>query len=131
LLEELHLVSELSGLEDAVLESLVTRDNARLLRLSDRGSLRVGFRADILVLPARLPLSSASRADVRLVLKDGTVQFGDKDCAESCAPSAHWVEVRVDDKPKILNRRVARILSDARAREDGLALPNTTSWRAA
>ena len=130
LLEELHLVREISGLEGPALESMVTQDNARLLRLSDRGSLQVGFRADILVLPAATPLSRATRADVRLVLRDGAVQYGDADCAERFASPAHWVEVRVDGRPKILNNRIAALLPDAGARESGLELLNAR-WRAA
>jgi hypothetical protein len=130
LLDELRVARKVSGLEDSVLESMVTRDNARLLRLPDRGSLQAGFRADILILPARTQLSSTARADIRLVLRDGIVQYGDRDCAESSAPSAHWVEVRVDGKPKILTRAVAALLSNASASENGLELPNET-WRAA
>lgn len=130
LLEELHLVREISGLEEPALESMVTQDNARLLRLSDRGSLQVGFRADILVLPAATPLSRATRADIRLVLRDGAVQYGDADCAECFASPAHWVGVRVDGRPKILNNRIAALLPDAGARESGLELLNA-QWRAA
>jgi cytosine/adenosine deaminase-related metal-dependent hydrolase len=130
LLEELRIAGEVCGLDESILESLVTRDSARLLKLSDRGTLRVGSRADILILPARTRLSSAARADVRLVLRDGAVQYGDKDCAQSFAPAAHWVEVRVDGKPKILDSSVATLLSKASAREDGLELPDV-AWRAA
>jgi len=130
LLDELSLVREVTGLEDAILETLVTRDNARLLRLPDRGSLQIGFRADILILPARTRLSKASRADVRLVLRDGTVQYGDKDYAQSLAPAALWVDVRVDGKAKILNSSIARLLCNASADEDGLELPDV-AWRAA
>jgi cytosine/adenosine deaminase-related metal-dependent hydrolase len=130
LLEELRVASEVCGLDESILESLVTRHSARLLKLPDRGALRVGFRADILILPARTRLSNAARADVRLVLRDGAVQYGDKDCAQSFAPAAHWVEVRVDGKPKILERGVATVLFNAGAREDGLELRDTV-WSAA
>jgi hypothetical protein len=130
LLEELRVAREVCGLDDSVLESLVTRHSARLLKLPDRGSLRVGFRADILILPARTRLSTAARGDIRLVLRDGAVQYGDKDCAQSFAPSAHWVEVGVDGRPKILERGVATVLFNASAREDGLELRDAV-WRAA
>jgi Amidohydrolase family len=130
LLDELRLIGQIGGLEEAALESLVTSDSARLLRLADRGSLRVGFRADILVLPAETPLWCADRGDVRLVLRDGTVQYGDKECCESFAPVADWVDVCVDGKPKVLNSRVAGLVSGAIAREEGLEMPNAT-WRAA
>lgn len=130
LLEELHIASAIGGLEDAALESLVTSGGARLLRLADRGSLQAGLRADILILPAGAQLSRLTRADIRLVLRDGIVQYGDRDCAEPCAASASWVEVRVDGKPKILNGKVAALLCDASASEVGLELPNV-AWRAA
>jgi cytosine/adenosine deaminase-related metal-dependent hydrolase len=130
LLEELRIAGEVFDLDESTLESLVTRHSARLLKLSDRGTLRVGSRADILVLPARARLSSAARADIRLVLRDGAVKYGDMDYAQSFAPPAHWVEVRVDGKPKILDGRVATLLSNAGAREDGLELPDV-AWRAA
>jgi cytosine/adenosine deaminase-related metal-dependent hydrolase len=130
LLEELRIAGEVCGLDESILESLVTRDGARLLKLSDRGTLRAGSRADILILPARTRLSNAARADVRLVLRDGAVQYGDKDRAQSFAPAPHWVEVRVDGIPKILDRRVASLLSNVSARENGLELPDV-AWRAA
>jgi cytosine/adenosine deaminase-related metal-dependent hydrolase len=130
LLDELRLVSEVFGLDESTLEGLVTRDNARLLRLSDRGSLHVGCRADILILPARTRLSAALRADVRLVLIDGIARYGDRDCAQYFASPAHWTEVRVDGKPKILDSRIAALLYDSKLHENGLELPDVT-WRAA
>jgi cytosine/adenosine deaminase-related metal-dependent hydrolase len=130
LLEELRVAGEASGLDESTLESLVTGASARLLRLADRGVLKVGARADILILPARTRLSSASRADVRLVLRDGAVQYGDKDCAQAFAPAAHWAEVRVDGRSKILNGTLAVLMSRASAREEGLELCDV-AWRAA
>ncbi len=130
LLDELRVAREAGGLDERTLESLVTGDSARLLRLADRGVLKAGARADILILPARTSLSSARRADVRLVLRDGAVQYGDKDCAQAFAAAAHWVEVRVDGRPKILNGTVAALLSGASAHEEGLELCDL-AWRAA
>jgi cytosine/adenosine deaminase-related metal-dependent hydrolase len=130
LLDELHLVGQISGLDDASLESLVTSHSARLLRLPDRGALRADARADILILPARTRLAAASRADVRLVLIGGIVRFGDKDYAQSVAPAAQWAEIRVDGKPKILDIHIAALLSQARTNEAGLELQRLT-WRAA
>jgi cytosine/adenosine deaminase-related metal-dependent hydrolase len=130
LLDELRLVGRISGLDDPSLESLVTSHSAQLLRLSDRGVLRVGARADILILPARTRLAAANRADVRLVLIEGIVRFGDKDYARSVAPDSQWAEVRVDGKPKILDLAMAALLSQASAGEAGLELESLT-WRAA
>ena len=120
LLDEMRAAGQLDIVDETTLESLVTRDSARLLRLSDRGELRAGARADILILPARTRLSAARRADVRLVLRDGIVRYGDADCARRVAPCANLVEVRVDSRPKILDRRVAEALSQAGVSESGL-----------
>jgi cytosine/adenosine deaminase-related metal-dependent hydrolase len=130
LLEELRIAGEVYGLNESVLESLVTRHSARLLKLSDRGTLQVGSRADILIIPARMRLSSAARADVRLVLLNGVIRYGDRDYADSLAPASQWVDIRVDGRPKILDRRIAALLCNSRASEQGLELPNVT-WRAA
>jgi imidazolonepropionase-like amidohydrolase len=130
LLEELRLASQISGLDEAALESLVTRGGADLLRLSDRGALRPGLRADLLVLPARTRLAAAARTDVRLVVVGGKAAYGDSDCAGRFAPSTEWAHVVVDGKPKVLNGHTAKFLSDARAGEPGLEI-STVTWRAA
>jgi cytosine/adenosine deaminase-related metal-dependent hydrolase len=130
LLDELCVAGEIGGLDDRRLEQLVTSDSARLLRLSDRGALRVGARADILILPARTRLAAASRADVRLVLIDGIVRYGDKECAQLAAPASRWAQIRVDGRPKILDGRIAALLSQASVGETGVDLSNL-AWRAA
>jgi cytosine/adenosine deaminase-related metal-dependent hydrolase len=130
LLDELRLAGEVGSLDDPTLESLVTRDSARLLRLADRGSLQVGSRADILILPPRSRLSKTTRSDVRLVLRGGNVRYGDKDCAQAVAPTAYLTEVRVDGKPKILDSRIATLLSRSSLHEGGVELPDV-AWRAA
>ncbi|MDP9010239.1 MAG: amidohydrolase family protein [Pseudomonadota bacterium] len=130
LLEELRLAGKISGLDEAALESLVTKDGADLLRLSDRGALRPGLRADLLVLPARTRLAAAARADVRLVMVGGTAGYGDSDCAGRFAPSSEWAHVLVDGRPKVLSRHTAKLLANARAAEPGLEISNLT-WRAA
>ena len=71
LLCEIRTACEVSALEVTVLETMVTSEAAVLLRLPDRGVLRVGARADLLVLPEGMALSSATRADVRLVVLGG------------------------------------------------------------
>ena len=126
LLDELRMAAQLDVVDEATLESLVTRDSARLLRLSDRGALRAGARADILILPARTRLTAAKRADVRLVLRDGIVRYGDVDFARRVAPCATLAQVRVDGRPKVLDRHVAEALAQARISEVGLEFPRAT-----
>jgi cytosine/adenosine deaminase-related metal-dependent hydrolase len=130
LLEELRVAADIGGLDDQAVERLVTRDSARLLRLPDRGVLRPAARADILILPARTRLTAATRADVRLVLIDGIVRYGDRDCARCVEPASQWADVRVDGRPKILDSRIAALLSKSTVQETGLELPNS-AWRAA
>ena len=59
LLTEIRAARDIADLDEATLESLVTKSAARLLRLPDRGELRVGALADLIVLPAQRLLSTA------------------------------------------------------------------------
>jgi cytosine/adenosine deaminase-related metal-dependent hydrolase len=130
LLDELRIAAGIGGFDDAAVEAMVTRDSARLLRLADRGTLQAGTRADLLILPAQTGLGAARRADVRLVLIDGVVRYGDEDCAQCAAPASQWTAIRVDGRPKILDNRIAALLSKTGPAETGLEFPNLT-WRAA
>jgi hypothetical protein len=130
LLEELCVAGQILALDDRTLELLVTRDSSRLLRLPDRGELRVGARADVLILPADARLAATRRADVRLVLIDGIAVYGDKDYAQMLTPASRWAEVRVDGQPKLLDCRIAARLSGSSAGESGLHLTDA-AWRAA
>jgi cytosine/adenosine deaminase-related metal-dependent hydrolase len=123
LLGELHLARKLEALDERTLETLVTEQAARLLRLNDRGVLQTGTLADLLILPSRLPLSAATRADVRLVMVGGVVRYGDRDCVRLVAPSQQFVDVRVDGRAKSLDLRLATLLSQAGLSEDGLEMP--------
>jgi cytosine/adenosine deaminase-related metal-dependent hydrolase len=126
LLDELRLVGQLGAVDESSLESLVTSHSARLLRLNDRGKLRAGFRADILILPAQTRLASARRTDVRLVLVDGIVRYGDKDYAQRVAPRGQRTDIRVDGSAKVLDAHIAELLSHAQTSETGLELSNLT-----
>jgi len=130
LLCELKAARETSALEAHSLESLVTRDAAVLLRLADRGALRIGARADLLVLPEGMALPNASRADVRLVVLAGRALYADADYARLLAPATHWAAVRVDGKAKMLERRLVAALSAATLSEPGLETCDLT-WAAA
>src|SRR6185312_501675 len=120
LLCELQVARANSDLEEGTLESMVTRDAAALLRLADRGALQVGARADLLVLPEGMGLSSAARADVRLVMLGGRALYADPDYARVLAPSTHWAAVRVDGRPKMLASELVAALSAATVHESGL-----------
>jgi cytosine/adenosine deaminase-related metal-dependent hydrolase len=130
LLCELRTARETCALEAGTLESLVTRDAAALLRLADRGALSIGARADLLVLPGGMALSSASRADVRLVVLGGRALYADADYARLVAPTTHWAAVSVDGKPKMLESGLVAALCAATVSEPGLEISDLT-WRAA
>jgi cytosine/adenosine deaminase-related metal-dependent hydrolase len=130
LLCEIAAARETAALEAAGLESMVTRDAAALLRTADRGVLRIGARADLLVLPGGMALSGASRADVRLVMLGGRALYADADYARQVAPAAHWAAVRVDGRPKMLASGLVAELRAASVSEPGLEIPDLT-WRAA
>lgn len=98
LLAELALVRELTGWSEARLEAWVTQDAARLLGLHDRGRLAPGLRADLIALPPGLPLSRATRADLRLVVVGGRPLYADADLGETLG----LVPVRVDGRLKAI-----------------------------
>ncbi len=124
LLGELRVAATVGGLDDATLEALATRHSSRLLRLADRGVLKPGARADILVLPGGIQLGAATRADVRLVLVDGNPSYGDEHYADMLTPVSAWVQIRVDDQPKVLSRPLAVLLSKLAVREQGIEIPD-------
>jgi cytosine/adenosine deaminase-related metal-dependent hydrolase len=128
LLDELRIAAGF-GLSAGSLEALVTHDSAQLLRLPDRGSLKVGLRADLLVLPAAQPLGRARRADVRLVVMGGSARYGDLRLAQHIDAAASLNAVRVDGSSKVLARDIAERLARARTREAGLAVD--VGWAAA
>ncbi len=130
LLCELAAARTTSGLDEGILESLVTRNAAAMLGLSDRGSLAAGARADLLVLPARMPLSRATRADIRLVMMGGNALYADPEYAHIMAPVTDWTEVSVDGRPKMLESGLAAALLRAQVSESGLHTSAAT-WRAA
>jgi cytosine/adenosine deaminase-related metal-dependent hydrolase len=123
LLGELAVARESSALDEATLQSLVTDSAAALLRLRDRGVLRVGAQADILVLPAGQLLTRASRADVRLVMVNGRACYGEPHYALPLQAPGSFTEVRVDGHDKVLARALLERLAQSQLREVGLEWP--------
>jgi cytosine/adenosine deaminase-related metal-dependent hydrolase len=123
LLGELRVAHECLQLPEASLERLVTMDSARLLRLADCGSLAAGLRADLLVLPAGLPLSAATRADVRLVMLAGAARYGEQPYLEALRASAACTPLLVDGRPKLLQRELAASLVGGLVSEPGVTVP--------
>lgn len=98
LLAELGLAARLTGWPDEQLIHWVTAQAAQALGLHDRGRLAPGLRADLVALPAGLPLSQARRADLRLVMVAGRVLYADADLGEALG----LVPVQVDGRAKAL-----------------------------
>jgi cytosine/adenosine deaminase-related metal-dependent hydrolase len=123
LLEELRTAGALAVVGENSLEAMVTDVAANLLRLSDRGSLRPGLRADLLVLPAHKSLGEADRRDVRLVVVNGVPRFGDGEYARQANSGGQWAAVTVDGVPKMLDANISNRLAQACAGEPGLEIP--------
>lgn len=121
LLEELRIAAGQVAMTPGALESLVTRDAARLLRLPDCGRVAPRARADLLVVPAGMPLERVRRGDIRLVMVDGIALYGDPDLTGALG-SAGWSEVRVDGRLKALEASLAERLRRLSVREPGLEL---------
>ncbi len=131
LLAEVRVARDCLPLDEPTLERIVTSDAARLLRLPDRGVLSAGACADLLVLPAGMALSAATRADLRLVMLDGVVRYGDADYADALMPAAEFTAVQVDGRGKLLRRQHAAALLDGEVQEPGVSLVRATARAAA
>lgn len=123
LLQELRVAQSCAQLEETALERIVTSDSARLLRLRDRGTLKVGARADLLILPAGMPLAAAGRGDVRLVMRAGEARYGDSQYLEALGTSAQCTAVQVDGRAMLLQRSLAALLASGAMAEPGVSLP--------
>jgi len=130
LLDELRIARECSQLSESLLESLVTRRAAGLLRLADRGVLAPGLLADLVVVPADRPLSSCGRTDIELVVIDGIPRYAHEVHAEVLAPQGFWTQIRVDGHARMLASPLARALCAARCGEAGVDIADL-KWRAA
>ena len=122
LLQELRIAENVAGLPEAVIERIVTRDSARLLRLADRGTLAHGARADLLILPAGMPLTAARRGDLRLVMLAGDARYGDREYLHGIGEPASFMSVRVDGRPKLLRRSIGSLLESGALAEAGVSV---------
>jgi cytosine/adenosine deaminase-related metal-dependent hydrolase len=124
LLDELRLAASLGGLDEETLQGLVTQISATLLSLPDRGALRPGLRADLLVLPAATRLGDTTRSNVRLVMIDGLARYGDAEYLMRMRASAdmEWAHVQVDGVPKMLDGNISKLLACASTSEPGLQM---------
>lgn len=127
LLDELRAARTITSLQEEELEAMVTDRAAAILRMPDRGVIRPGALADLVVLPQGAPLSETERTDVALVLIGGEPRYSDPKYAfafgeEGCSP------VQVDGHPKCMARALVARLDGCRVREPGL-VSNTHATR--
>ena len=122
LLTELGVARDCIDMPEAWLEALVTSIAASLLRLSDLGRLRAGAMADCVVLPEAAPLGVARRADLRCVVLDGRMRYGDADYAERLMSADDRIPVIVDGRDKILHRSLVDVLRSSPLQEPGVRL---------
>lgn len=126
LLEELRTAAGEIAVSPGMLESVVTRDAAKLLRLAGCGVIAPQARADLLVVPAAMPLEHARRSDIRLVMVDGVALYADPDIARALGPAGHWAEVCVDGRMKALEASLVERLRELAVCEPGLELAAVT-----
>ena len=127
-LDELRFAARLGGLDEEILEGLVTETSATLLCLPDRGALAPGLRADLLVLPAQTRLGDATRSHVRLVMIDGLARYGDPEYVMRMRASGdtEWAQAQVDGVPKMLDGNISKLLAGASTSEPGLEMAQVT-----
>lgn len=126
LLDELRTAAAQVAAHPGALESVVTRDAAKLLRLTGCGVIAPQARADLIVVPAAMPLERVRRGDLRLVMIDGIALYADADIARALGPAGHWAEVYVDGRVKALEASLVDRLRHLAAREPGLELAAVT-----
>jgi hypothetical protein len=113
LLEELHAIVHTDGLDARRALALATSDAARILRLPQRGHLRAGAHADLLVVADRGGEAARSVADIgrsliRAVVRDGVPRIADPDFSEWFeAAGVETVPATLDGRPKLLAKPLA------------------------
>ncbi len=135
LLEELRLAADRHELSAQQWLELVTVQAARILRLPSNGRLAPGLPADLLIVEDRGGDAAGSlvgleRSEIRAVVRNGVPCIADPDFAEWFAVAGvEAVPVRLDGKPKLLDRALAE--PDLLALEPGLELAVTRVERVA
>lgn len=127
LLTELRCADQLTGFGEEILLSLVTSAAARLLALNDRGYLRAGMAADLVVTPRDVKLQAMSRADVKLVVVDGTIKYGDASYVIGDSYGTSWSPVVIDGRSKMLEHSIVLRYLQSECREPGLDVPGATA----
>jgi cytosine/adenosine deaminase-related metal-dependent hydrolase len=122
LLDELRVAASVTGFDETTLQSLVTGSSARLLGLGDRGVLKIGGRADLIVLPESSLLSKSTRSDLRMVMVGGSMRYGDACYAALLMPEEEQVEIQLDGCPKTVDIQLGALLSDRNCPESGVEI---------
>jgi len=125
LLDELRVAAAHSDLTPRELLRIATKDASRFLRLPDVGGLSAGQRADLLILRATggdpyQALLDIRRDEICAIARGGVPMVADLEFADwFAACGVETVAVRLDGRPKLLARELAR--PEVVALEPGLA----------
>jgi cytosine/adenosine deaminase-related metal-dependent hydrolase len=128
LLDELSVARRVTTVADRDLVAMVTTRAATLVRQPRAGRIGVDGPADFVVFSSRrsgsgTDLIGTTRSDLRLVMVDGQPLLADPSLASVFdARRSTSCVARVDGKPKLLDRRLARRIATCSIAEAGLAL---------
>lgn len=121
LLDELIAARQSVDIGDETIRGLVTLNPARLLRLADRGELKTGRTADLVVFPANAGPGYARRRDVRLVVVRGQARYGDPAfLAAFDSTGQPATSIRVDGRKKLLASSIAMRIRRSTISEPGV-----------
>lgn len=123
LLDELIAARQIIDLDQPSMRALVTVNAARVLRLPDRGELKAGAVADLVIFRATVGLGRARRRDVCLVVVGGQARYSDpKFLAAFDVTGQAVASIRVDGRKKLLAASIAARVRRSSISELGLKL---------
>lgn len=123
LLDELIAARQMFDIDDASIRRLVTSNAARMLRLADRGELKTGRAADLVIFPANAGPGYARRRQVRLVVVRGQARYGDPEFLAAFQASGQPVAaIQVDGRKKLLAASIAMRIRRSTISEPGVAV---------
>ena len=123
LLDELIAARQTVDIGEETIRSLVTLNPARLLRLADRGEIKTGKAADLVIFPASAGPGYARRRDVRLVVVRGQARYGDPAFLAAFESSGQPVaSIRVDGRKKLLASSIAMRIRRSTISEPGVTM---------
>ncbi len=125
LLDEIRAALDTDQVDAEAILSMATTEPAAIFDLGDVGSLEPGKRADWIATRADQPLTSASRADLALVVRGGIPLIGDPEVMARF-PNIATAAATLDGRPKAIHADLVRRVLDCELAEPGLEVEG---WR--